>query len=206
MAIIDAKNKFTTRHLLKFKSELSPDTMVNIVSEKTDLCDAYNVNELRKFFDNDVNISLIVADDDVISFIADDNILEFSGLDFKWWTKTIKGVRCARLDKLFDEVTIKEKSETEKKTTSSRSAMYDCYIGYLKDGSIEDVQHLNAKRADMIEFINKRHSQIQLKYDFAYKTMIALSNEIISQEALSKSDTWKTFEKLSEEGVLVLCD
>lgn len=193
--LIDAKRKFTTRHMTAFRENHSPDDMVDCMLTNAGCVVSYKLSDIRDFF-TDNSVIDIMKDDEVVDLTIGDDILEFTGYDYLWWIAPIRGVQFGRLDRLLNEETTEKTVKTRTKST------YSVACGIKKDDEIINVETFNGAKADVIEFMNKYYSKQLLKSYFEAQVVFIFNYQ--DEADLTHNSNWKTLDELAAEGKVTL--
>lgn len=196
MKLINAKKHFTNKDILSFVDGLEDTDMIDVLLEKSNSALSIQVSNLRNFFTDESIEQYITDDDDTISFICKDNCLQIAGQDYKWYIATVRNVKYARLDKLFDTTTEKVKKEKVKKETDN-SKLLRVAICTLCEFHIDNVSIFEGTKQQCVAFINKEYSIREIRNRFDNSTRISFDYK-------GQDTEWKTLELLEQEGVITL--
>lgn len=196
--IIDARGKFTTRHLQKMKSSHGNDENIDVVLTVANEVYTTTVGNLRSIFENDA-VNNSIKSDEIIDFVYEgDDVLELTGDDFLWWTKEIKGVKYARLNRLFEEGEEKVKEPKAPKQTRT-STIYVAEVATNNNGEFIDNLTCSGTEKVIVEFVNKEYVKRELRNQFANTTVF----KIYKEDTVDKPE-YKTLTKMIEEGDVIV--
>lgn len=198
MKLINAKKHFTNKDIVSFKEGLDDETLVDILLEKSNTAMQIKLSNLRNFFTDESVEPLITEDNDTISFIANDICLQIAGQDYKWYTATVRNTKYARLDKLFDTSTVKEKAKTVKVKEVDVSKYIKIACCTMNTSNITDnIKTFEGTKQQCVAFMNYEYSIREIRHMFNESTRFSFDYQ-------GNNTVWKTLDELSIEGAIEL--
>ena len=194
MNLIDARKHFTNKDISSFKTGLNESDLVDILLEKANIALTLKVENLKTFFTDDSIAQYINDDNEIISFVCNDNCLQFAGQDYKWYTATVRNKPFARLDKLFEVAEVKTEKRVKKETDNNKFIKVG--IATLTDEKYENVSIFEGTKQQCIAFINKEYAIREIRSRFAENTRVCIQP--------GENPEWKTLDELALEGVIEL--
>lgn len=201
---IDAKKKLQPPHIKEFISGQPNDITVSMYIEPCQKIFEKKLCDLRKFFEDAEIAKDVQSNNDVISFLTDDAVLQILGADYRYWTATYRRKLFGRLDILFDEKSTEnseKKETTSKKRVIDNGEIYKSAYGIKTDDAILDVKTFEGTHKQTVEFLNKAYQTIKIRSMF--KSTVVFCINYSNDEELQNRENWFTLNELYGKGVFV---